>query len=59
MEQKELACRHQSDVESLCIHIHHRRMSWILGQHHSQTVMITDVLFMARKHLAATSFKHQ
>ena len=49
----------KSDVKSLCIHIHHRRMPWILGQHHTKTVMITDVLLMTRKHLAATSFKHQ
>jgi len=33
-------------------------MSWILGQHHIKTVMITDVLIMTR-HLAVTSFKHQ
>jgi hypothetical protein len=30
-------------------------MSWILGQHHTVTVMVTDVLLMASKHLAATS----
>jgi hypothetical protein len=53
------AGRPQSDVESLCIHIHHRRMSWILGQHNTKTVMINDVLFMTRKHLATNSFKHQ
>jgi len=59
MEQKELAGRPQSDVKSLCIHIYHRRMSRILGQHHTKTVIITDVLLITRKHLAATSFKHQ
>jgi len=37
----------------------HRRMSWILAQHHTKTATNTDVLLITRKHLAATSFKHQ
>jgi len=34
-------------------------MSWILGQHHIKTVMISDVLTMTIQYLAGSSFKHQ
>jgi hypothetical protein len=34
----------------------HRRLSWILGKHHIKIVMITNVLLIARKVLAGTSF---
>jgi len=34
-------------------------MSGLIGQHHTKTVMITDILPMTRKDLAGTSFQHQ
>jgi hypothetical protein len=52
-------CHPQSEVRCFCIAAYHRKMSWVLGQHHNKTVMITDVLPMTRKDLAQTSFKHQ
>jgi hypothetical protein len=39
---KEVADHPQSAVKSLCIDVHNRRMSWILGQHHIEIAMVTD-----------------
>jgi len=35
-------------------YIYHTRMSWILGHLRTKTVIITDVLLVTRKHMAAT-----
>jgi len=57
--RRELAGHPQSEVKCLCINVPCKRISWILGQHHIKTVMITDVLPLTRKAEAGTSFRPQ
>jgi len=57
MGYNEVTSCHQSTVRCLCFEVEHRRIQWILGQHHIQIIMITDVLPMTRKSLARSSLK--